>query len=47
VKRPPHSGQWRLRRIAELSSLGRLSLTWVSSCPQNGQRMAGCFLVYW
>ncbi|MEI9886739.1 MAG: hypothetical protein WDN08_09600 [Rhizomicrobium sp.] len=31
VKRPPHSGQWRRRRMAALSSLGRLSFTWVSS----------------
>ena len=33
------SEQWRRRLMAELSSLGRLSFTWVSSCPQNGQRM--------
>src|ERR1700722_6219036 len=39
VKRPPHSGQWRRRRMAELSSEGRLSFTWLSSCPQKGQRI--------
>src|SRR4051812_42153232 len=39
VKRPPHSGQWRRRRMAELSSEGRESFTWLSSCPQNGQRI--------
>src|SRR5215470_2650187 len=39
VKRPPHSGQWRRRLIAEFSSVGRLSFTCVSSCPQKGQRM--------
>src|SRR5215472_4595361 len=39
VKRPPHSGQCRRRRIAEFSSVGRLSFTCVSSCPQKGQRM--------
>src|ERR1700759_4013076 len=39
VKRPPHSGQCRRRRMAELSSDGRLSLTWLSSCPQKGQRI--------
>src|SRR5579872_1850948 len=39
VKRPPHSGQCRRRRMAELSSEGRLSFTWLSSCPQKGQRI--------
>jgi hypothetical protein len=43
VKRPPQAGQWRRRRIAELSSEGRLSFTWLSSCPQNGQRMEKLF----
>src|SRR5438105_3462489 len=44
VNRPPHAGQWRRRRMAELSSLGRLSLTCESSCPQNGHRMDGALL---
>jgi hypothetical protein len=39
VKRPPQSGQIRLRRMDVLSSAGRESLTCVSSDPQNGQRM--------
>jgi hypothetical protein len=39
VNLPPHSGQLRRRRIAAPSSEGRLSLTWLSMCPQNGQRM--------
>src|SRR5258706_2301545 len=39
VKRPPQPGHRRRRRIAALSSDGLLSFTWVSSCPQNGQRM--------
>src|SRR5579885_1640358 len=41
VKRPPHAGHRRRRRIAALSSEGRESFTWVSSWPQNGQRMNG------
>ena len=32
-------GQKRRRRIAALSSVGRESFTWVSSWPQNGQRI--------
>src|SRR4051812_24789408 len=39
VKRAPQPGQKRRRRIAELSSVGRESFTWVSSLPQNGQRI--------
>src|SRR3546814_2079351 len=39
VKRAPQLGQKRRRRIAELSSVGRESLTCVSSFPQNGQRI--------
>jgi hypothetical protein len=39
VKRAPQLGHCRRRRIAELSSVGRESLTWVSSFPQNGQRI--------
>ena len=39
VKRPPHSGQSRRRRIAAPSSDGRLSFTWLSGWPQNGHRM--------
>src|SRR3954451_13605145 len=39
VKRAPQASHWRRRRIAAPSSLGRLSLTWLSSCAQNGQRM--------
>ena len=39
VKRPPQSGQWRRRRMAEPSSEGRLSFTWVSLLLQNGQRI--------
>jgi hypothetical protein len=39
VKRAPHSKHWRRRRIVAPSSVGRESLTWVSSCPQKGQRM--------
>ena len=39
VKRPPQSGQMRRRRMEVLSSAGRESLTWVSSDPQNGQRI--------
>ena len=30
----------RRRRIAALSSVGRMSFTWVSSWPQNGQRIS-------
>jgi len=40
VKRAPHAGQARRRRIAELSSVGRLSFTCVSSFPQYGHRIA-------
>ncbi len=36
VKRWPQLTQKRRRRIAELSSVGRLSFTCVSSWPQNG-----------
>ena len=39
VKRPPQSEQMRRRRIAEFSSDGRLSLTWLFSLPQKGQRI--------
>ncbi len=39
VKRPPQAGQNRRRRIETWSSAGRLSFTWVSMLPQNGQRM--------
>src|SRR3954451_23630624 len=39
VNRWPQLPQSRRRRMAEPSSAGRLSLTWVSSCPQNGQRI--------
>jgi hypothetical protein len=38
VKRAPQLSHWRRRRIEVLSSLGRLSFTWLSSCAQNGQR---------
>src|ERR1700722_1150323 len=41
VKRWPQLAQKRRRRIAPLSSVGRLSFTWVSSEPQNGQRIVG------
>jgi len=30
--------------MAELSSEGRLSFTWLSSCPQKGQRIRLSFL---
>jgi hypothetical protein len=43
VKRDPQDGQKRRRRIAPPSSVGRESFTWVSSWPQNGQRMGGFF----
>src|SRR3984893_9862103 len=39
VKRAPQFGQKRRRRIAPRSSVGRESFTWVSSAPQNGQRI--------
>jgi hypothetical protein len=39
VKRPPHSGHERRRRIAAPSSEGRESFTWLSAWPQNGQRI--------
>jgi hypothetical protein len=41
VKRDPQAGQNRRRRIEAPSSVGLESFTWVSSWPQNGQRMAG------
>src|SRR5271169_6275856 len=40
VKRAAQFGQNRRRRIAPRSSVGRESLTWVSSLPQNGQRIS-------
>src|SRR5205814_2682275 len=40
VKRAPQASHWRRRRIAAPSSLGRLSLTWLSSCAQKGQRIS-------
>src|SRR5437764_3292965 len=40
VKRAVQYGQRRRRRIAPRSSVGRESLTWVSSAPQNGQRIS-------
>jgi len=40
VKRWLQPVQNRRRRIAAESSVGRLSFTWVSSWPQNGQRIA-------
>ena len=39
VNRPPHSVQKRRLRMAALSSDGRLSFTWLSAWPQNGQRI--------
>ena len=39
VNRPPHCGHSRLRRIAAPSSDGRESFTWLSACPQKGQRI--------
>ena len=38
VKRAPQSSHWRRRRIAEPSSVGRLSFTWLFSWAQKGQR---------
>src|SRR5690606_10154643 len=45
VKRAPQVAQARRRRIAVLSSVGRLSFTCVSSLLQNGQRIpiAPCY----
>src|SRR6516225_9966504 len=40
VKRAPQFGQNRRRRIAPRSSVGRETFTWVSSVPQNGQRIS-------
>jgi len=37
VKRRPHSGQARRRRIAVPSSVVRESMTLLSVCRQNGQ----------
>src|SRR3954447_20885613 len=39
VKRRPHSEHWRRRRIAEPSSVTRLSTTRESGLRQNGQYM--------
>ena len=39
VKRAPQALHWRRRRTAPPSSTGRESLTWLSSEPQNGQRI--------
>jgi hypothetical protein len=39
VKRWLQLLQKRRRRIALPSSVGRLSFTWVSASPQNGQRI--------
>src|SRR5712671_6037088 len=39
VKRAAQFGQNRRRLIAPRSSVGRESFTWVSSAPQNGQRI--------
>jgi len=41
VKRAPQDEHWRRRRIEALSSVGRLSFTWVSSWAQKGQRIQG------
>jgi hypothetical protein len=38
VKRRPHSGHDRRRRIADPSSAVRLSMTRLSLCLQKGQR---------
>src|SRR5271169_6949583 len=40
VKRAAQFGQNRRRLIAPRSSVGRESFTWVSSVPQNGQRIS-------
>src|ERR1700688_1045392 len=45
VKRAAQLPQNRRRRIAPRSSVGRESLTWVSSAPQNGQRISFLRLV--
>src|SRR5207248_1477410 len=45
VKRAAQFGQNRRRRIAPRSSVGRESFTWVSSAPQNGQRISSLPLV--
>src|SRR3954447_16770727 len=47
VKRPPHSGHSLRRRIAEPSSDGRESFTWLSGCPQNGQRIEFPDYILW
>src|SRR3954447_15359949 len=48
VKRAPHASHCRRRRIAAPSSDERLSLTWLSSCAQKGQRMTSLLaLVDW
>ncbi|CAA7626689.1 hypothetical protein MTBSS4_670010 [Magnetospirillum sp. SS-4] len=39
VNRDAQAGHARRRRMDALSSVGRESFTWVSSCPQKGQRM--------
>jgi hypothetical protein len=39
VNRAPQPVHWRRRRIAVLSSVGRLSFTWLSSWAQKGQRI--------
>src|SRR5215471_19127774 len=46
VKRAAQFGQKRRRRIAPRSSVGRESFTWVSSAPQNGQRILRSLLHY-
>jgi hypothetical protein len=45
VKRPPQLSHCRRRRIEVLSSVGRESFTWLSSCAQNGQRNYGLSLL--
>src|SRR5688572_15468065 len=45
VNRAPQPSHWRRRRIAAPSSDGRLSLTWLASCAQNGQRIRTSVLV--
>ncbi len=47
VKRRPHSGHWRRRRMAVPSSVVRESMTRESVCRQNGQCMSGSFLWLW